>query len=438
MPNVNRHPVKRRIIEFFTIALAFGPYSTQRESPGIERISMATLGGESNGQSHAPLISANGRYIAYVSDATNLVVGDDNGASDIFLYDKQLRKSRRISVSSVGSQSNGASINPDLSDSGRYVTFESIASNLVPGDTNDTSDVFVHDIKTHRTRRVSLSRSGSEGNGPSQNARISADGRFISFVSEASNLVPGDRNECADIFVRNLKTGVIQRLSIASGGTESNGYSFNPAISANGRFVAFVSTGNNLVTQDGNEAPDVFVHDRKTSTTRRISVSSEGREGNGTISLKPVISNNGRYVAFESDADNLVAADGNGHIDVFVYDMKTRVQRRVSVDDEGKEANNFSDFPSLSSTGRYVIFTSYASNLVAGDANNASDVFIHDLQTGTTQRVSVTPGGEESNGDSFNPHISANARHAVFDSLANNLIPADNNGAFDIFTIRLR
>jgi Tol biopolymer transport system component len=282
----------------------------------------------------------------------------------------------RVSVDSSGNQGNGDSIVPGISGDGRFVAFSSNASNLVPGDINGLRDVFVHDGQSGVTERVSVSSSGEEGNGNSDphteiSISISGDGRFVVFGSWASNLVPDDDNGMPDIFVHARQTGETERVSVASGGVESVGESQSPAISADGRYVAFGSWGEDLVPGDSNTWIDVFVHDRVTSTTERVSVSSTGEEGNSSSGddSQIYISADGRFVAFVSHASNLVPDDNNDEYDIFVHDRQTGETERVSVSSAGAESNGFDWWPSISDDGRYVAFESGASNLVPGDTN---------------------------------------------------------------------
>src|SRR6266446_5737670 len=304
----------------------------------------------------------------------------------------------RVSVASGGTEANGASLSSALSADGRFVAFDSAATDLVAADTNGVSDVFVHDRQTGATERVSVASGGAQADGSSGligfafPPALSADGRFIAFVSVATNLVAGDTNGATDVFVRDRQTGTTERVSVASGGTQANNASRYPALSADGRFVAFQSDATNLVVGDTNGMTDVFVHDRQTGTTERVSVASgggtQGTGNSGGFFAFPALSADGRFVAFQSDATNLVAGDTNGATDVFVHDRQTGTTERVSVASGGTQGNGFSAGPALSADGRFVAFHDTATNLVAGDTNGASDVFVHDRQTGTPERVS--------------------------------------------------
>lgn len=322
-------------------------------------------------------ISADGRYVAFLSAASNLVADDTNNTADIFVHDRQTGQTNRVSVASDGMEGNALSRHPSISADGRYIAFASRASNLVGNDMNSTLDVFVHDQQTGQTNRVSVASDGTEGNDRSYRPSISANGRYIAFFSNASNLVSGDTNGVGDIFVHDRETGQTDRVSIASDGMEGNEQSLLPTISADGRYIAYDSYASNLVSGDMNSAWDVFVHDRLTGQTNRVSIASDGSEGNDA-SITPSISADGRYIAYDSYASNLVADDTNGKADVFVYDRQTGQTSRVSIASDGTQGNDDSAYPSISANGRYIGFISYASNLVYNDANGYEDVFVHD------------------------------------------------------------
>ena len=365
-------------------------------SPGVTtRVSVDSAGNPGNGDSGYAAISADSRYTAFSSSASNLVPGDTNGSRDIFVHDSQTGSTTRASVDSAGNQANGPSAIPEISADGRYIVFCSDASNLVPGDTNSYWDVFVYDRQTGATTRVSVSSGGNQGTYGGccyfSGAVISADGRYVAFESGASNMVPGDTNGIPDIFVRDRQTGVTERVSVDSAGNQGNGYSWWAAISADGRYVAFYSEASNLVPGDTNGAPDVFVRDRQTGTTTRVSVDSAGNQANGS-SAKPAMSADGRYTGFSSSASNLVPGDTNAVPDIFVHDSQTGTTTRVSVDSAGNQANQSSEDPAISADGRYVAFSSSAWNLVPGDtAYGPKDIFVHDCAPPPTPTPTFTP-----------------------------------------------
>jgi Tol biopolymer transport system component len=264
------------------------------------------------------------------------------------------------------------------------VVFFSDASDLVPGDTNGgegEKDVFVHDRQTGATERVNVASNGTQADGGSSTASISADGRYVAFDSDASNLVAGDTKNKRDVFVHDRQTGVTSRVSVANNGAEGNSDSLGGSISADGSDVAFYSKASNLTAHDTNAPTDVFVRDRGAGSTELVSVKSNGDQGTG-FSLRPSISSDGRYVAFTSNASNLVGgADPNDDNDVFLHDRQTGATTRVSVAADGTVGNQRSQNPVVSADGTFVAFDSYASNLVAGDTNGmtTTDVFVHEL-----------------------------------------------------------
>jgi Tol biopolymer transport system component len=389
-------------------------------------------GHQANGPSSDASVSAGGRYVAFVSAASNLVPGDTNGVDDVFVRDRDTGTTTWVSVRSNGGQGNKGSYAPSISADGRFVSFSSSASNLASGDTNDDFDVFVHNRTTGATTSVSVGSTGGQGNEGSYAPSISADGRFVAFASDASNLVRGDTNANEDVFVRDRQTGTTRLVSVTSNGLQANDGSSYPSISADGRYVAFRSPASNLVRGDTNRRTDVFVRDRQTRTTSRVSVNSHGHQANYS-SFDPAISADGSFVVFVSSASNLVRGDTNGKVDVFVRNRHAGTTTRVNVRSDGHQANRPSSAPSISATGRYVAYRSGGSNLVAGDTNHKADVFLRDRTAGTTKRVSVRSNGDQANGLSFEPSISADGRYIAFHSHASNLIAGDTNGRPDIF-----
>ncbi len=288
-----------------------------------------------------------------------------------------------VSLGTGNVRGDDSSFGAALSADGRYVAFGSAASNLVPNDTNSRSDVFVRDRRRGTTERVSFGPRGVQGNHDSgtNTLALSADGRYVAFTSEARNLVPGDTNGAEDVFVRDRRTGRTTRVSLGTGGVQGNGSSWSPALSADGRVVAFVSQASNLVPGGNGGGQDVFVHDRRTGITARASLGSNGVQGNDA-SWSPTLSADGRVVAFQSDASNLVPGDTNSWPDVFVHDRRTRTIERASVGPDGIQGNYGSSSPALSADGRLVAFYSDASNLVPGGTNGYRNVFVRRLGRG--------------------------------------------------------
>jgi Tol biopolymer transport system component len=408
------------------------------------RVSVNSAGESGNARpgdsSNLPVsISANGRFVAFSSAHSNLVAGDGNYFDDVFVRDRVRGVTTRVSVGSGGAVPNNDSAFPAISANGRFVAFASLASNLVRGDTNNRDDVFVRDRKRGTTTRVSVNSAGTEANdGSVWRPAISADGRFVAFESASTNLVPNDHNGIRDVFVRDRKRGVTTRVSVSSSGAEqvsgdgAEELGTIPAISANGRFVAFSSRGKNLVEGDRNDTDDIFVRDRKLGETTRVSVSSTGAEGNDSSLFYPSISATGRFVAFTSWASNLVPGDENGHAeDVFVRDRKRGETTRIRESDVNRGL--YSGIPSISANGRFVAFESPAPDLVKVDRNHAVDVFLRDRKRGETTLLSVSSEGEQGNSASEFPAISANGRFVAFSSLASNLVGGDGYNTADTF-----
>ncbi|WP_125730857.1 beta strand repeat-containing protein [Microcystis viridis] len=415
---------------------------TDTDRPNITRVSVASDGTQSSGFSGngSPAISGDGRFLAFVSEANNLVPGDTNSTNDIFVHDRQTGQTTRVSVTSDGTEAvndqfsfQSNSFSPTISSDGRFVAFVSQATNLVPGDANSADDIFVHDRQTGQTTRVSVASNGSQTGSflDSISPTISGDGRFVAFVSEANNLVSNDTNSADDIFVHDRQTGQTTRVSVASNGAQTDSFrdSDSPVISGDGRFVAFVSRATNLVPSDTNSADDIFVHDRQTGQTTRVSVASNGTQANGD-NATPSISADGRYVVFASSATNLVAGINGG---IFLHDRQTGQTTNVVVGLGGAQGNGASSNPIISSDGRYVVFQSAASNLVTGDTNGRADIFRFDRQTGQTIRINVANDGTQANEHSSSPTINSDGRYLGFASDATNLILGDSNQAADVF-----
>ncbi|MBL8860344.1 MAG: PD40 domain-containing protein [Planctomycetes bacterium] len=409
-------------------------------------MSISTAGAESDGHSalgspnvNRNFLSADGRIVAFFSSASNLVPNDTNGVSDIFVRNRDGGTTTRVSVDSTGVQGNGASSDPAVSADGRYIVFASVSSNLVAGDTNGKIDIFLHDRTLGTTGRLSTDSNGLQGNGDCGRPDISADARFVVFHSLSSNLAPQDTNSTQDVFVKDRLTGITNCLSIDGSGVCGNAFSGNPAISAGGRYVAFHSAATNLVTGDTNGAVDVFVRDRGTFTTTRVSTSTQDDEGD-FASQTPSISADGRYVAFSSAATNLVPADTNNLFDVFRKDRVSGETVRASVNSSLVQGNSVSQNGSISADGRFIAFISSATNLVPNDTNGGvfnlnTDIFVRDMIFKQTSRLSVDSNGVEGDlgGSSYNACIAADASTVAFYSAATNLAPGDTNGFTDVF-----
>jgi Tol biopolymer transport system component len=448
-----------------TIAIV-GPGGTDTKNfvftvrPRTSLISVNSTGQQGNAESGAPPgyggeaeLSGDGRFVVFNSIAGNLVPGDTNGKRDVFVHDRSTGEVSLVSFGLAGVPADGDSPLGAISEGGKVIAYHSFAANLVNGDQNGAGDVFVLDRQTQLTTRVSVATlTGAEGicavppagglDCTSYDPHLNGDGNLVVFGSTFSNLVSGDINGQADIFVHDRTTKVTERVSVGQAGLESNGFSGNPGISADGRYVVFESKGTTLIGagQDTNGFSDVFVHDRATGLTTRVSVGAGGVEGNDH-SFTPSISRDGRIVAFWSLANNLVVNDTNGVADVFVVDWQSAspTMRRVSVDQNGVEGNGESRVPMLSRDGRFVVYESDASNLIGAgqDTNGHTDIFVVDTEPGAVnpvRRVSVDGDGAEAvGGASFFAAISADARFISYTSFATNLVSNDLNGVGDVF-----
>ena len=387
---------------------------------------------QGNSSSYWPSASNDGRFVVFDSDASNLVAGDTNGAGDVFVRDRQMGTTRRVSVSSSEQEGDAPSHSASISADGRFVAFVSSATNLVPGDMNGVQDVFVRDRKLGTTRRISLRNDGGEGNDASFSPRISANGAFVVFTSAATNLASGDTNGSYDVFVRDRTRQRTKRVSLNSHEVGANGNSVDGSITPDGRYVVFDSSSTNLSGGDTNGAQDIFIRDLHLGTTKRVSMNSLGFQGNGD-STDARISGDGRVVVFRSTATNLVLHDTNASDDVFIRDRTASTTKRVSVRSNGNQANDRSSTPSISLDGRFVAFVSEATNLVGDDSNGQPDIFLRDRLTKSTKRISIGSSGAEGNGESYDPSISPDGRFVVFVSYATNFMASDTNGRDEAF-----
>jgi Tol biopolymer transport system component len=342
-------------------------------------------------------VTPDGRFVAFGSHASDIVPGDTNGQEDVFVRDRATGATERVSVPDGGGEADGASLDPAISADGRFVAFRSSASNLVSGDTFPW-DVFVHDRATGATEKVTPEQAGSRVESP---PAISGDGRFVAFAILTSHTGADGLAFAHDVFVRDRASGDLELVSVARDGGEADGWSFGPAISADGRVVAFSSFASNLASGDDGRG-GVFVRDRDAGITERVGASAPGG---------PSISADGRFVAFYSFWPE-VPGDGNDTGDVFVRDLETGATELVSVANDGAQGNGASLLPAISADGRFVAFASDASNLVPGDRNPESDVFVRDRTTGSTELVSER---QEAHINGW-PAISADGRFVAFRS----------------------
>lgn len=399
----------------------------------MERVTVSPSGADSNGTSggtEAPAISDDGRFVAFMSDARNLVAGDVNGGNDVFVRDLRTNVTVRASVGlTPGGDQDGVDINTGVSISGdgRYVAFTSSSDDLVTDPNSGGRDVFVRDLTLGITTLVSVAHDGGPADQAAQiTASISADGRYVAFASEATNLVePVEAEPDLDVFVRDLQLGVTTRASESISGGEPNGDSQNAEISGDGRIVVFVSHATNLVTGDNNGFVDVFARDLANELTERVSTSHLGGDSDGDSNVYPHTDDQGRFVAFDSGATNLTPTDPNpSRYDMFVRDLQTDTTEAVQM---------YGNITSISGNGRYLGFESSVDGQLPGDVNYWSDGFVQDLQNDRAVLVTRGPSGQQGNLSSGGPVLSRDGRYAAFVTDATNFLVGDQNNSRDIY-----
>lgn len=400
----------------------------------LELISKTAAGIQGNNTSEDPIVSADGRWVAFRSDASNLVGGYTVQATNIYVKDRETGAVERVSLSTAGVEPNDSCFDPAISGNGRFVSFSSYATNLVAGDTNAQLDIFLYDRDTDTLERVSVSSTGVEADAGSGFSAVSYDGRYVSFQSDATNLVAGDTNGARDVFVRDRQAGETIRVSTDASGNETlaGTYSSNAKVAGVGPWVLFSSTASNLVAGDTNGAEDLFAKNLETGAIERISIAADGTQANGDSSRFSV-SSDGLRVVFECYGSNLVAGDTNGQPDVFLKDRSTGALRRVSLAAGGIQPDWGCNDPVISADGSTLAFSSAATNLVPGDTNGTRDTFVVYLANGEIRRVSVREDGSEGNDESYSPDLSADGTLVVFMSDVQDLVPADTNPAEDVF-----
>ncbi len=396
-------------------------------------ISVSSAGVPANLESRSARISSTGRFVVFESRANNLVDQDTNNLTDVFLRDMSTQVTLRVSTGSDEAQSNGASSLGSISRDGRFVSFSSSATNLVQDDKNGYRDAFVKDLQSGKVAIQSQSPSGQANNAPSNGVVISDDAGVVAFSTSGWRLVVGDLNAFEDLYTRDRSTGMINRTSLGVIPGQGDGViSDSPAISSDGRYVAFMSYSTNLVEGDHNLNSDIFVRDTVLAKTTRVTMGVNGTETN-RLSWGPSISDESHYIAFSSDTANLVIGDTNGQSDVFVRNMQSGEIVRASVGTDGREGNWFSDQAAITRDGSIVVFRSNASNLVEGDLNGFDDIFIRHLNTGISDLVSLSTSGRQGDGNSYSPSVSQDHRYVAFTSSASNFAINDTNGVSDVF-----
>ncbi|MCY2959914.1 MAG: M12 family metallo-peptidase [Planctomycetota bacterium] len=399
------------------------------------RASVAGNSTQVAGASAQPSISRNGSFVAFASSAATLVNGDTNGLADVFVRDRGTLTTVRASVSSSGVQGDAAPVGAPSVGDGGFVVFASGATNLASGDTNGSIDVFVRDVQGGTTTRI-LPAAGSQANGDCFEPSISGADRWVVFTTRAANL--GASATLTQVFRWDRLSGTSTLVSANASGQPAFGASGGAHISDDGRHVAFWSTASDLVANDQNGTTDVFVRDMTAGTTARASLSTVGLEIAGPCEPSCAISADGRWIAFASSAADVIAGDSNGATDLFVRDRVGALTLLASANPFGGTGNGPSSegsAPSFSSDGRRVAFTSRADDLVGGDSNGTSDVFVRDLSSGTTERVSLSSSGAEipgGGGDGSPVAIDSTGTRIAFASRAA-VATVDTNGVSDVY-----
>ena len=379
-------------------------------------------------------VSADGRYVAFTSNASNLTADDKNHYADVFVRDRLLDTTTLVSVAATGTTGgDGDSTTPTISADGRYVAFQSAATNLTTTPTAYTN-VYVRDLVAGTTTLVSATPTGQPGHFGGDSPRISADGSSVVFASESDDLVPNDTSPDKQIFVATLRPRSMAMVSVSSAGTVGTDNSIYAAISATGRYVAFQSVATNLTGSTTGAHSQVYLRDQVAGTTVMVSA-MDAMHGGDDDSIRPSVSADGQYVAFQSLATDLGPYDGNTLQDVYVRDVTTRTTVRVSRPVTGSETDgtNGSGDPMISADGRYVAFDSDATNIVPGDTDMEPDVFRWDSSTGTSTLLSASNTGAASDGYSYLSGISPDGQHVAFFSAADTLVAGDTNGHVDEF-----
>jgi len=420
----------------FAWLLAASPASAQ-----TQLVSQSLAGGSAGaGLSHTPAITPDGRLVAFVSDASDLLPAgvDRNASPDIFVADLRRGAIERVSVDLAGGDPDATSYAPALSRDGRFVAFLSDASDLVPGDTNGATDVFVRDRRHGTTERVSVGPGGAQAALSSVELSLSGDGRLVAFMSASPDLVGGrlDDNGQPDIFVHDRLRHVTSLASAAPDGTAGNSDSRAPSLSLDGRSIAFESRATDLVGSDTLPFYDIFVRDLSTGAVQRASPAWNGGLANNH-NHAPSLSGDGRFVAFITMASNVAPGDFNAQEDIAVRDLLAGTSVLASLDSAGGQSDDGSAYPRISPDGRFVAFASEASNLAPLGHTPAVKVnYLRDLRLGLTSVLGQTVDGLSLNGVSEGPVVSRGGRVAAFHSLATNLTLADDgNESWDVFAI---
>lgn len=382
-----------------------------------------------------PSLSPDGRYVVFTS--TNNLTAVNTAFSDpIFIKDLQTGSLKLVSANTTNRISLLSNHDPNFSTDGQYLIFSSSTNNLVPNDTNDAVDIFIKNLQTDSIQLISTDSSGTQANSDSQNAELSSDGRYAVFESTASNLVADDTNAKRDIFTKDLQTGSIKVISTDETGLHSNGDSSHAHFSADGRYVVFKSTASNLVDGDVDNTMDIFVKDLSNDSIQRISTATNGAEVFVDSTGDATFSRDGRYIVFSGVYSTQVGSLTYYSNNILIKDLWNGTIECVSNAADNSEANGNSRNAEFSTDGRFLVFESDARNLVTGTEYNMSRIYVKDLQTGAIKLVSTDVAGNDVNDGSTHARFSADGQYLVFESYASNLVTNDSNGNnSDIFRV---
>jgi len=401
----------------------------------VERINLSTAGVQADDWSHSPVVSDDGRYLAFYSSATNLVLGDTNGIGDIFHHDRVTGITTRCSVSSSGIQADKASGGAAISWDGRYVAFATVSDLFDPLDQNGTTDVYLHDTVTQTTELVSIGHFGNQGNDYSNDPALNFDGSIVVFSSSASNLVTFDLNNEQDIFLRDRNLGKTKGISRTVLDTQTDAWSNGPSVSSDGRYVAYSTSASNIGLGDTTSDADTYVYDTLLNVTVLATVKEDGSQIPSDCGSAP-ISADGGFIAFQSSGFQVTADDTNSTDDVFVRDLALGTTELASQASDGTQTwfhNNFKT--SISEDGRYISWWTRSSVYLSGDTNGMVDVYVRDRQAGVTELVSSQSSGAMGNGESNGGDMSPDGRFIVYVSTSTDLVQGDTNGLHDIFLV---
>jgi len=416
----------------FLAAAAFSAIRARAQG-STQCVSRDSTGAQANGASSPASFAADGRLVLFQSDATNLAPADVNQASDVFVHDRSTGVTSLVSQSIAGVPGNAASFSATITPDGRFVAFASSSSDLVLNDANgQMSDMFVRDRLLGTTELVSLSTSGEQGDGDSGWGAISADARYVAFLSRATNLVAGSPYGTSEVYLRDRATGTTTLVSVSSSGEAANGDCWDVAISADGRIVSFSSVAANLVPGDTNDVNDVFVRNVATGSTRCVSINAAGVPGNAWC-YNGALSADGRFASFAGYATDLIPGGTNGQCQEFVRDLLTDSTEIVSVDSSGAQGNDYSWPGNITADGRFVSFGSMATNLAPGDAANWEDSFVHDRVTGQTFLAGLTSTDQPCQFGSYGGRISPDGRYVAFSGQGADIVPGGTHGSVLLF-----